>query len=112
MNAVWLAVQSLGFPQWPRLVESVGLMELTSPLGPSILPLTLSQDSSNIDRWLLVPSSIYLTSCWVKLLRGQSMLDSYLSGIGVYPWNGTLVGPGIVWPFPQSLLHRLYLHFL
>ena len=28
-----------------------------------------------------------------------------MSGVNYFPWDGTQVGPGIGWPFPQSLLH-------
>jgi hypothetical protein len=45
MLALWLVIQSQS-PQWSKLVDSVGLLvESLLPLGPSVLPPNLLQDS-------------------------------------------------------------------
>jgi hypothetical protein len=60
-----------------------------------------------------------IDGCWVEPLRGQlapvckhNSVILILSETCVCPWDGSQVGTVIGWPFSQSLLHPLTLHFL
>ena len=65
--------------------------------------------------WLWVCVSVWV-SCWVEPLWGQhapvckhNRVSLVVLGIGACPWDGSLVGLVITWPFPQSLFHPLSL---
>jgi hypothetical protein len=58
-------------------------------------------------------------SFWVEPLRWhhdpvckRNRVSLKVLGTGACPWDRSYVGSGFGWPFPQSPVHPLCLHFL
>jgi hypothetical protein len=104
------------------LVDIVDLpMELQTPSTPSVLPLTPPSGSPCSVQWMAVSICICIGQALAEPLRKQPyqapaskcfLASTIVSGFGVCRWDGALGGAVSGWPFLQSLLHSLTLHFL
>ena len=96
-------------------------MRLQIPLAPKVLALTSPLGSPRSVQCLAVCIRICIGPALAEPLRAQLyqapvskhfLASAIVSGFGVSRWDGSLGGAVSGWPFLQSLLHSLSLHFL
>jgi hypothetical protein len=104
---VWL-VDTVGLPMGMQTPSYI-VLALTSPLG-----------SPSSVRCLASSICIFICQALAELLRRQLyqapiskhfLASTIVSGFGGCRWNGSPGGAVSGWPFLQSLLHSLSLHF-
>jgi hypothetical protein len=105
-------------PRGFRLVDCWSSCGVPTPLqGPQSLPqLTHKSPQAPCTDWLWVSSSIWVSCSRVESLTERlarlplssitecNQISMIVSGIGACPWDRSLVGPVVAWPFPHSLL--------
>ena len=96
-------------------------MGFQSPSAPPVLPLAPPLGSPGSVRWLAVSICICISQVLAEPLRGQLyqapvskhfLASAIVSGFDVCRCDGSQSGAVSGWPFLQSLLHFLSLHFL
>jgi hypothetical protein len=103
-------------PQWPKLVDSVGLLVVS--LTPPTCSFSIPQSCTRLPKLCLLFGCRSVASvsicCWMKPLRRQlceapvckhSRGSLIVSGVSALTWDVSQVGAVIHWLFPQPLLH-------
>jgi hypothetical protein len=93
-------------------------MGLQTPSAPSVLLLTLSLGPPCSIQCVTESICILLVRLWQSLSGERTpvsklfLASAIMSRFGVCRWDGSLGGAVSGWPFLQSLLYSLFLHFL